>query len=226
MLMLNEGKVCEAIVRQLEAREGTTRADVQRPDEANRRTAAVELTWWLGSQLYALEHTAVEPFDDYMRMTNEGGRHYDPILAALQTGLPPDVFELHVPAMALVGCNKLELPKIQAAIIAWVRETGPALKVRRYKEYKRHEPWIDVPGVPFGLRLYRFDTLPAIGGRFHIAPIVNGDTDRDRARSERIERACNKKFPKLAECKRASGAHTVLVLEDNDMMLTNYARVA
>jgi len=40
-------------------------------------------------------------------------------------------------------------------------------------------------------------------------------------RTDRIRRACDKKFPKLAVWKRMHGARTILVLEDNDVQLNN-----
>jgi hypothetical protein len=40
-------------------------------------------------------------------------------------------------------------------------------------------------------------------------------------RSDRIRKACVDKFPKLATWKSSHNARTVLVLEDNDIQLTN-----
>jgi hypothetical protein len=51
---------------------------------------------------------------------------------------------------------------------------------------------------------------------------------RDRlspARTERFQKACEDTFPKLATWKR-DGAKTVLVLEENDLSLTNHQVVA
>jgi hypothetical protein len=44
-------------------------------------------------------------------------------------------------------------------------------------------------------------------------------------RRERIERACRKKYPKLAAWS-AAGARTIFVLEDNDIQLSNESAVA
>jgi hypothetical protein len=41
-----------------------------------------------------------------------------------------------------------------------------------------------------------------------------------------LQKACEDKFPKLATWKRDEGARTVLVLEENDLSLTNHQRVA
>jgi hypothetical protein len=102
MLTFNEGKVCEAIVRHLELREGAIRADVQSPEAAH-HADPVELTWQFGDQLFALEHTGIEPFDDHMRLEAESRRHFDPIREALKDVLPAEIIELHIPAKAMLG---------------------------------------------------------------------------------------------------------------------------
>lgn len=50
-------------------------------------------------------------------------------------------------------------------------------------------------------------------------------SDLEKARTARLQKACEDKFPKLAAWKR-DGARTVLVLEENDLSLTNHQRVA
>ena len=105
MLTFNEGKVCDAIVRHLEARDGVTRVDVQSPEAAH-HADPVELTWKFGDQLFALEHTGIEPFYDPMRLEAEAKRHFDPIREALKDVLPADIIELHVPAKAMLGLKR------------------------------------------------------------------------------------------------------------------------
>jgi hypothetical protein len=61
-------------------------------------------------------------------------------------------------------------------------------------------------------------------GYFLIKHIVTGD--QQQARADRIRAACDKKFPKLNNWKQTEGARTVLILEDNDIQLTNHAIVA
>ena len=48
----------------------------------------------------------------------------------------------------------------------------------------------------------------------------------DKLRHDRIQEAIDRKFPKLAAWKRDHGARSILVLEDNDLFLTNQAIVA
>jgi hypothetical protein len=57
-----------------------------------------------------------------------------------------------------------------------------------------------------------------------LKPFVAGDLEE--ARVTRLQKACEDKFPKLVTWKRDDCARTVLVLEENDLSLTNHQRVA
>jgi hypothetical protein len=66
MLKFHQEETCKGIIQRLEAREGKTRRDVRERDKGSHMAssdARVEMTFWLGDQLYALEHTGIEPFD-------------------------------------------------------------------------------------------------------------------------------------------------------------------
>ncbi len=78
-------------------------------------------------------------------------------------------------------------------------------------------------GVPFDVFLYRFLPAAAVPGYFQIRHIVEGDLEQTR--EARIREACARKIPNLGEWRRSSGARTVLILEDNDLQLTNPQRV-
>jgi hypothetical protein len=61
-------------------------------------------------------------------------------------------------------------------------------------------------------------------GRFFLGPIAPANLEEQRV--TRLQTACRRKYPKLAKWKRDSGARTVLVLEENDLFLTNHWRIA
>jgi hypothetical protein len=215
MLRFNEGKACEAIMRHLEERERMTRTDVQRPETVN-HPDPVEVTWQLGNRLFALEHTGIEPFEGYMLLNAEAKRHFDPISEALKGELPDGVFELHLPVGAMCGLKKAEVLRAQQGISDWVRQTAPTLKPRSYADYTGNVSWSEVLDVPFKVKLYHFARKAQQEGRLQFRNLIVSDIEQQRR--DRIARACEKKFPKLA--------HTVLVLEENDVQLTNYAIVA
>jgi len=222
VLTYNEGKACDAIVRHLEAREGARRTALRSPEDEH-HSDPVELVWKLGSQLFALEHTGIEPFDGHVQLEAEAKLHFDPIKEALTGALPPGVIELHLPAKAMQGLKKPAIRAIQGAIADWVRATAPTVPMRRYADYIGDIGPAAVPGVPFKLRLLRFETM-GFPDRLQIVHSVT--EDRGKARTDRIRRACEKKFPKLAAWKKREGAKTILILEDNDVQLTNQVVVS
>jgi len=223
VLTFNEGKVCDAIMRHLEARESAPRADLRSP-EKERHRSPVELVCRIGQQLFAFEHTGIEPFEGHMQMEAEAKLHVEPIRVALIGALPSaEVFELNIPAKAFQGRKKREVRQIQEAIVDWVKRTAPALPIKRYADYIGDVKPIAPTGVPFPVTLYRFESVVK-PGYFVIKHLVTGD--REQARTDRIRTACEKKFPKLDAWKQTEGARTILVLEDNDIQLTNHAIVA
>ncbi len=73
--------------------------------------------------------------------------------------------------------------------------------------------------------LYRWP-VPECGlsGAFWRREFILGNLEE--ARRARLERMCDDKFAKLPRWKRDEGAHTVLVMEENDLSSTNHQLVA
>jgi hypothetical protein len=135
-MAFHEGKTCDAVVRVLEAREGQSRRDVRSP-EKDGDPAPIELTCWIGDRLFAFEHTGIERFAGHVKFEAEASRHLDPIRGMLAGKPPNDVFELHMPAMAMQGKRKREIEQIQIALAAWIEATAPTLKAAPYASYPR-----------------------------------------------------------------------------------------
>jgi hypothetical protein len=116
-----------------------------------------------------------------------------------------------------------EVRRIQQALIGWVKATAPTFPARRYADYRKTPVGpATVPGVPFPVSLYRFEPVLVSGHHFQLTHLVkNGEQQR----KDRIREAVERKFPKLAAWKRDANARTILVLEDNDVQLTNQAIV-
>jgi hypothetical protein len=124
MLSFNEGRVCDAIVRRLEARAKGSRSDLRWPEE-ERHKFPVEVAFTIGGQLFALEHTGIEPFKGHIRMDAEADRLFKPIVDELKNALgTAAVFELMIPANALQGRTMPEVRDIQRALIEWVKANG------------------------------------------------------------------------------------------------------
>ena len=84
MLAFHETETCEGIIQHLEQRQRDRRSDVQIRDRGSETSAdaRVEMTFRLGGQLYALEHTGIEPFDGFMAHQNRASSLFLPLQAA------------------------------------------------------------------------------------------------------------------------------------------------
>jgi hypothetical protein len=221
MLRFNEGKACEAVIRQVEARAKAPRSNVILHDTHPLPDRRVELTFEVADTLYALEHTGIEPFEDFMRMSGDAKRLYDPIVHAVSGVLPPHE-TVKMTMGALFGKNRKDLRAIHAALARYVIATASSIPLRGYADYIGNVKPVTPPGVPFAVKLYRFFS-PNTPARFMIQHVLTAD--REKLRAKRIQQAVDDKFPKLAAWK-ADGARTILILEDNDIQLTNESLVA
>jgi hypothetical protein len=216
-LRFNEGRACDAVLQHLERRAGAARTAMRFPDNEG-HPAPVELVCTIGDQLYAMEHTGIEPFEGHMRGNAEDDRLIQPIVAGVAGCLPPEEeFELHIPAGAMEGLRARDVTTIQRLLIDWIVGSAPSLWIPpRGRKDTRIQP-THLPGVPFAVRLYRLEGR-IFCGKLQVVHVVS---DVKHLRLERITIALKKKMPKLAAWKRDAGARTVLVLEENDIQLTN-----
>ena len=79
----NEGKAVDAVLRLIEAREASARLgdgrspdDQQDPDPKRR----VDYVCTVGKQLYAFEHTGIEPFPNQIKMQVDNERLFAPVM--------------------------------------------------------------------------------------------------------------------------------------------------
>ena len=215
MLAFNEGKACDSIVRRLEEREGCSRSDMRWPEQEQHK-APIEVAFKLGNQLFALEHTGIEPFGGHVEMENRAKTWYTPITDGLKDALGTTaLYELFIPVNAFQGKKKLDIRIIQNALIDWVKRTAPTMPhLGRGKG--SHVGPVEVSEVPFKVTLSRSEPR-----RIPISFQIRHEAkDIEKLRAKRIQKAIDKKFPKLAHWKTEENAKTVLVLEANDIQLT------
>ena len=227
MLKFHQEETCEGIIQHLEAREGKTRRDVCERNKGNHMAsseARVEMTFWLGDQLYALEHTGIEPFDGFMELQNTASRRVEPFRANITSELSSlsatgVMLVMDLPADAFVGSTN-QVAAIHSALIKYVTTTAATLPIG--KNYRAQPVTSQPQGVPFLVSLSRFDGFSGLAKPFQIkfSPVGSG------LRDQRIQRACDDKWPKLAQWKQSQGARTILVLEHNDVQTTNVFVVA
>lgn len=213
----NEGKSCDAVIRRLETREGHRRRDLRSPEQEG-HAAPVELICRIGDRLFAFEHTGIEPFAGHVRLEAEAERHFRPIERMLAGRLPTtDDYELQIPVKVTQGLRSRELQRIQTALARWIEPIAPTLPLAPLGHYVTPIKRVTPPGVPFEVSLHR----TATGGRPGHFRVTHMVTDLEEARATRLRETCERKFPKLGAWHQNAGAHTVLILEENDIQLTN-----
>jgi hypothetical protein len=226
----NEGKAIDAVLRRIEAREASLRLgvgwspdDQQDPDKDRR----VDYVCTIGKQLYAFEHTGIEPFENQIKMELDNQRLFAPVMAHFRNGAPVgEHWELHTPVEASVGISGAKIKQAQTGLIAWIQANATTLPVTRFGDrYPYSARRESAPGVPFGFALFRWSVPPCGLGRvFWRREFISADLEK--ARRPRLARVCDGKFGKLAKWKRDEGARSVLVMEENDLSSTNHQLVA
>ena len=225
----NEGKVCDVVVRFLERRERQPRTGVLRP-ETSGRDSQVDLQLMLGSQVYAIEHTQIEAFEHQVRSGRHFGELIGPVKTALSDPLPGDaVYDLHFPIETGLGKKSSDLIRAQRALVHWVRENAALLhawdgEICAEETYSglHHLTVSGRPsGFPYEVTLHRRTRSRLTRdepGFLDVLRVLPGDFESWRV--ARLRRAIQAKCPKLRQCKE-DGARTVLVLESNDLRLSN-----
>jgi hypothetical protein len=130
------------------------------------------------------------------------------------------------PVDAADGLSGGKTKKVQDALIGWIEQNATMLPLVRFGDRRPYGAEKEAtPDVPFRFSLYRSAVMRCeLSGRIRRAPCVKGDLEK--ARLARLQRACQKKFSKLDVWKRDEGARSILILEENDMSLTNHQVVA
>ena len=229
----NEGKACDAVIRLLEHKTGETRADIRRP-ETDAVGPKVELRLRLGTQKYAIEHTQIEAFEGQIRTGKEFEQLIEPVIDELSGTLPgPAVYDLHFPIDARLNVKAAELGGVRRGLIEWVREEAQGLhdsnperptRERNPRGFRESTSGVP-PSFSYEVTLQRsahWSLSQRHDGVLTAARITPDEVEALRA--DRLRRALCRKCPKLQRCK-GEGARSVLVLEDNDIALTNHVLV-
>jgi len=222
MLKTHEGKCCDAVVRHLEERRGVSRANVRRHDNDPNQEARVELTFTIGDQMFAMEHTAIEPFEGFLEQNNSPMHTLRDIEPALLACLPNDSdFRIYIAVRPFEGAAKSEIAVIKARLVEWLCATGAASPITRFGQHSGAQP-TRPPGLAFDVTLQRIERSMS-ERRVDVFTLVANTEER---RVQRIKRACSEKRDKLDWWKDARGARSVLVLENNDIQISDVGLIA
>lgn len=231
---LNEGKACDAVVKLLEKQTGKKRIDISCP-EKNGIGPPVDLRLNLGTQDYAIEHTLIEAFAGQVHMGQEFGQFIEPVVDKLSGTLPkPGIYYLYFPTNARLKVKANQLDELRNGFVEWVREQAQQLhdknpdrptrewNPRGIEDKCRATP----PGFPYEVTLRReahWSLSPHHDGILLVARYAPEDVEKQRP--ARLLKALKDKCPKLRLCKEGD-ARTVLVLEDNDISLSNHVLIS
>lgn len=230
---LNEGKACDAVVRCIERRTGEMRAAIRRPEKEG-VDPPVDLRLRLGAREHAIEHTQIEAFPGRIRTDVECERLIKPVIAEVSGTLPgPAHYELLLPIDTRLGVKTAELNRRRRDLIAWIRAKAQYLceknldrlscdhKTPRFLDCIETKP----PGFHYAVRLcVHPPLLRSEPGTLRSARYAPNDEELEASRADRLQQALRRKCPKLKRCKE-DGARTVLVLESDDLALTNHVLV-
>jgi len=223
-LKFNEGRACDAVIRRLERRASALRDRITQHDLDPDETRRVELTFTINGRPYALEHTGIEPFEGHIQLNNQAPDLTQPLIDLVTPLLPgKEHFELMLPHDAFRGMKRKDVGAVHAALSEWIQRVGPTLEIGPM-HLRLPTMATYVHGVPFRVRLVRSEPLGGLP-RFSLLHVLHGPGLEDHRR-ERLRRALARKYPKLAAWKASRAARTVLVLEENDIQLTNVQLVA
>jgi hypothetical protein len=211
----NEGRCCDAVLSILEGGQGGAREILSMDTPQSR---GVEIRCRIRGTVYALEHTLVDPYPDKRR----DDREFLGVMGELErslsrsTGLRTDgSYHLYVESHAFRGRRRPQIPLIQEGIRAWVLANAHRLEPPAIGHTQ--ELSAGPPSVPVRVRL-QFTLWPGWGGLLLTGRMAPPDLPRERR--ERLSAALLKKGPKL-HAEHTACARTVLILEDDDVALSN-----
>ena len=229
----NEGKSCDAVVRCIEQRTGETRVAVRRP-ERDGIGPPVDLRLRLGAWEYAIEHTQIEAIPKLIQSDERYKQLIEPVIDELSGTLPgPAVYALRFPIDTHLGVNLAKLDRMRQHFIVWIQASAQSLYERNRdkleQEYisRRYLDSIEAKPASFrySVRLWMGAACSESDwGTLRHARLGPDDEELADGRTNRLREALRRKCPKLQRCNQ-DGARTVLVLESDDIALTNHVLV-
>ena len=229
----NEQAVCERIVTLLEERAGHRRADVRHPEKTG-EGPPIDLRLTVEGRIFAIEHTRIEAFRHQIRTDALYVQLIRPVIEALSGELPgAALYELRFPLDSSLGARKAKVEALRNELIEWVRRSARQVHERNadtLRSSRTSSKFVDVvhgrpPGFRYEVQLWvRAALSGAEQGTLSHGRYAPEDNVLEAARESRLRRALEDKCPKLHEC-REQGARTILVLESDDIALTNHVVV-
>ena len=229
----NEGKACDAVVRCIERRTGDTRTKIRRP-EKDGNGPPVDFRLKLGVREYAIEHTQIEAIPHSIESHHRYMELIKPVVDEVSGTLPSRAcYMLYFPIETHLGVSQADFDRIRSDFIAWIRVNAQCLykrnqgQLERKRRSPRHFDFIEgrPPGFRYQVRLW-VDAASSASERgiLRHGRFAPDDKELEALHVDRLRTSLCRKCPKLQCCKK-DGARTVLVLESDDIALTNHVLV-
>ena len=220
MMKANEIKCCDAAIKYLEIAKLGERSNLCFPENIGSTPydLQIEILFSINNVEYAMEHTLVEPFAHYRR----GGVLSRKLEDALRKTLSEDDFyflDILIPTDWHKSFLTVKARNSFAEELAGV--LTQIAKINDSTPMQPDETWRSI-GEVSGIEIliqFRLNDFE-LGGL--TVTQVSSHVQSDR--TNRIRTALEKKLPKL-QAYNKKGAKTILLLENNDISLTNWYRV-
>lgn len=216
MSTANEGRCCDAVIRIIEQRMNHTRRICSVDTAA---TPGVDVRSKIGGQIYALEHTTLDPYPGRRADDQRFLAVLEPLENSIEeTGLIPSDcrYKLHVDIHAFRQFRKSDFARIRAQLQTWVLENHNQLVPPRVGRAAVLSG--GPPDLPVRVLLHCFNASGAMRGKVSLCRLA--PENLEDLRQQRLHEALSKKGPKL-QAEHDSGSTSVLVLEDFDIALSN-----
>ena len=246
---VEQDRCLEAVLQVYEGRLQCCRSGVTFPENVNRSEPSVEMCATVGPHRLAFEHTLIQPAEGFEEAASHFGRLHDGFDELVRDHVPPShAFMLSIPIFALNGLKAQDTSRIRRRLAEFCITEMRALVARMAKDDDRAEhpnfdlddpsgikaaaKWISArivrtpetsitvrpDQVPFEVTLtISRRPLPNHVGTLQFVRSISGDLELQRI--SRVARALGKGM-KLNPYGQ-TGHRRVLVLESNDIALTN-----
>jgi hypothetical protein len=224
----NETKVCEFVVRQLEAKFGGLRKCLTYP-ERNKIGSPVDRRFEIGNQYFSVEHKIVESFSQQIGTSINFSKFILPLETALLNQLPKTgTYDLIFHWDMVPRLKPKEIAGVQSDLIAWVIDQSskflidqPIVKARNIKPNGSSQ-FANFVAKQLKVTLRRnlhWARSDKFDGRLSFSRIAPEPLEDHRTKL--ILDTLKENCLKLGK-KSHVGEYTVLILEDQDMALSNH----
>lgn len=183
--------------------------------------ASVDVECYIGTRRVAIEHTLIEPYENKTLEDTVITGVLDLVVkeAATKNLVPPmGTYFLMVKGGTATKIMKSEFQKVTKIVLDWLPEA--ISKVGNLSGLQSVSRSPDA-AIPFEVTIRRVSG--AGPGKMMAARSVPDDLEIGR--KERVKRALDRKLPKLEACCR-NGAYAVLILEDQDIAISNHQLIS